>query len=353
MKTGEGEKEKESGVKIVPIGIKVGSQNTVITTSDWTEIETTCVKERSNLITGETEYIVGNEAAEMFGDGAEYMLRGGLPGNEEEADLLRRFLGRLIEKYDLPENSYVTYAIPAVESEVGINLFKKVVSQISIGWSGKEIWNDSFLGALALPGGIKIVEKTFLVINLGSTTTEVVAARKGEVLLSAVTGAVSGDLVDRWVKNEILNETRAALNIDLATARKYKEKYANLKSWENVQESVQLFRKGKSSFKISECIIKPIEDYLERLADFVCLEFLPELAETNFSVYKQVLAKEFILVGGMVEIPGLREKLGTIMSSQLGANVTMICPENPVAAPAKGAYTLSKYRTTTTQEQEK
>lgn len=328
----------------IPVGIKIGSQHTVVVTDGNEFVIHTCIKEIENPITGEKEYVIGDEAVEMFGDDVNYMLRGGFPGNEEEAELLKTFLLKLIKECNLPENSYVTYAVPSIESETSINLLKKVIAQLPIGWIGKEMWNDSFLGAIALPEGLDVINKTFLVINLGSSTTEVVAVRRGEIVYSLVTGAISGDAVDRRIKNEIQNETRGAVNIDLNTAREFKEKYANLKNWEKVQETVHLFEKGKYSFRIDECIIKPINEYVEEVADFVAMQFLPELAEKNFSIYRQIIKRDFVLIGGMAEIPGLAEKLEAMLRDRLGIGVTIKLPEKPSTASARGAYTISKYR---------
>lgn len=336
--------ETESKSAIVSIGVKIGSQRTVIAKGDEIIIVETCVKEKENPVTGEKDYIVGNEAAELYGDEAVYMLRGGLPGSEEEAELLKIFLTRIASEYGIPENSYVTYGVPSTESEEGIQLFKKVVSQVPIGWAGKEVWNDSFLAALALPEGLGMLDRTFVVVNAGSTTTDVVAIRKGEIVFSMVTGEVSGDLVDRWIKNEIMNETRGAVNVDLSTARSYKEKYANLREWKSVQETVQLFDKGLYTFRIDEAVNRPVERYLDSLVDFVVLEFLPSLAEFNFKMYKKVLESEFILTGGMAEIPGLKEKFATKLSEALGTSVTVRCPENPLTASARGALLISKLR---------
>ncbi|RLI78526.1 cell division protein FtsB, partial [Archaeoglobales archaeon] len=243
-----------------------------------------------------------------------------------------------------PENSYITYAIPSTQSEIGISLFKRTITQLPIGLGGKEVWNDSFLAALTLPDGMAMLNKSFVVVNAGSTTTEVIAVRKGEILLSMVTGEASGDIVDRWIKNRIRNETRGIVNIDLTTARMYKEKYANLKEKRDVKESVQVFEKGKYSFGIEECINKPIEELLEKLVNFVALEFLPMLAETNFSAYNQIIDKEFILTGGMAEIPGLKERFADMLSKALERDVTVTCPESPATASARGALFISKMR---------
>lgn len=338
------ESETKSKSNVVPVGIKVGSQRTVIAKGNDVLVIETCVKEKENPITGEKDYVVGNEAAELYGDEAVYMLRGGLPGNEEEAELLKIFLTRIANEYDIPENTYVTYGIPSTESEEGVNLFKKVVSQVPLGWAGKEVWNDSFLSALALPEGLGMLDRTFIVVNAGSTTTDVVAVRRGEIVFSMVTGEVSGDIVDRWIKNEIMNETRGAVNIDISTARSYKEKYANLKEWKSIQETVQLFDKGLYTFRIDEAVNKPVEKYLESLVDFITLEFLPSLAEFNFKMYKKALESEFILTGGMAEIPGLREKFATKLSDALGVAATVRCPENPLTASARGALLISSLR---------
>ncbi len=338
------DKEVENSTVAIPVGIKIGSQHTVIVTSDGEFVTHTCIREVENPITGEKEYVIGDEAIELFGDDVNYMLRGGFPGSEEEAELLKAFLLRLVKEYDIPENSYVTYAVPSIESEVCVNLLKKVIAQLPVGWVGKEMWNDSFLGALAFPEGMEMLNKTFLVINLGSSTTEVVAVRRGEIVYSLVTGAISGDSVDRKIRNEIQNETRGAVNIDITTAREFKERYANLKNWEKVQETVHLFEKGKYSFRIDECIIKPVNEYIEDVADFVAMQFLPELAERNFSVYRQIMKRDFILIGGMAEIPGLAEKLEAVLRDRLGVGISIKVPEKPSTASARGAYTISKLR---------
>ncbi len=341
---GKTEKKEEKEPVATPVGIKIGSQRTVIVTEDGTFVTHTCIKEVENPITGEKEFVVGDEALELFGDEADYMLRGGFPGTEEEAELLKIYLTKLASMYGLPENSYVTYAVPSIESEICINLVKKVIAQLPIGWVGKEMWNDSFLGALALDEGLDMINRTFLVINLGSSTTEVVAVRRGGIVYSLVTGAISGDSVDRKIRNEIQNETRGAVNIDLNTAREFKERYANLKNWEKVQETVHLFEKGKYSFRVDECIIRPVNEYLEEVADFVAMQFLPELAERNFSVYRQIMKKDFILLGGMAEIPGLAEKLEALLRDRLGVVVKIRMPDRPSLASAKGAYMISKFR---------
>jgi len=341
---GDKESVEKSETIAIPVGIKIGSQRTVIVTDEGEFVTHTCIKEVENPVTGEKEYVIGDEALELFGDEVNYMLRGGFPGNEEEAELLKVYLTKLVREFDIPESSYVTYAVPSIESDICLNLLKKVIAQLPVGWVGKEMWNDSFLGALALPEGMEMINKTFLVINLGSSTTEIVAVRRGEIVYSLVTGAISGDIVDRRIRNEIQNETRGAVNIDLNTAREFKEKYANLKNWEKVQETVHLFEKGRYSFRIDECIIKPVNEYTEEVADFVAMQFLPELAERNFSVYRQIIRKDFILIGGMAEIPGLPEKLETILRDRLGVNINIKVPERPSTASARGAYMISKFR---------
>jgi hypothetical protein len=341
---GDMESVEKSEIIAVPVGIKIGSQHTVIVTDEGEFVTHTCIRDVENPVTGEKGYVIGDEALELFGDDVNYMLRGGFPGSEEEAELLKVYLTKLVEMYGILENSYVTYAVPSIECDICVNLLKKVIAQLPVGWVGKEVWNDSFLGALALPEGMDMIDKTYLVINLGSSTTEVVAVRRGSIVYSLVTGAVSGDVVDRRIRNEIQNETRGAVNIDLNTAREFKERYANLKNWEKVQETVHLFEKGRYSFRIDECIIKPVNAYVEEVADFVAMQFLPELAERNFSIYRQVIKKDFILIGGMAEIPGLPEKLETILRGRLGVGINIKVPERPSTASARGAYTISKFR---------
>lgn len=247
-------------------------------------------------------------------------------------------------KNSIPEGSYVTYGIPATESEVGLDLLKRVVSQVSLGWAGKEVWNDSFLSALALEEGLDILDKSFVVVNAGSTTTDVLAVRKGEIVFKLITGDVSGDTVDRDIRNEVMSATRWAVRVDLSTARNYKESYANLKEWKSIEETVQLYGKEQYRFRIDEAVNRPVERYITNLADFIAFEYLPGLAENNFRTYKKALESEFILTGGMAEIEGLKEKLATEMSERLGVGINVRSPENPLTAPARGALLVSNLR---------
>lgn len=95
MTEGEKTEASESETQPVNVGIKIGSQRTAIAADSYLETFETCIGEKENPLTGKKEYIVGNEAADLFGDEANYMLRGGLPGSEEEAELLKVFLNRI------------------------------------------------------------------------------------------------------------------------------------------------------------------------------------------------------------------------------------------------------------------
>ncbi len=87
-----------------------------------------------------------------------------------------------------------------------------------------------------------------------------------------------------------------------------------------------------------------MNEYIEDVADFVAMQFLPELAERNFSVYRQIMKRDFILIGGMAEIPGLAEKLEAVLRDRLGVGISIKVPEKPSTASARGAYTISKLR---------
>jgi actin-related protein len=156
-------------------------------------------------------------------------------------------------------------------------------------------------------------------------------------------GTVSGSIVDQKIQLEIQNETQGIVNIDLNTARQYKENYANFFDYKPIYDSIHLPDRGQYGFKIEKSIMRPVEEYVSDVITSFTRSFLPQLAQNNYPTYKKVLAEPIILTGGMACIPGLAEVLQKKLTDDLESSVTCITSDRPDLAPAVGAYRISQY----------
>ena len=104
----------------VPIGVKLGSTRTVIAYPDedgeMGVIRTlTCLATYEDALTGEERVLYGEEAAREYPDRVEFMLRSGLPEDDDRAELTSTFFEEVIDANDIPTDSAVVYAIPTIE----------------------------------------------------------------------------------------------------------------------------------------------------------------------------------------------------------------------------------------------
>ncbi len=332
----------------VPIGIKVGSQRTVLAkmgNSGALEVNTvfSCLKNYRNSLTNEIESLYGEDATAVYGDEVEYMLRAGLPDTERDADLLKQFLDYILEVNNVPENSFITFSVPGVEGGEGLGKFKEIVESLDIGRGGKQIWSDSFCGAVPLYESLGGMYKTFLTINGGSSTLEVTAFRNGEVVHSTMSAMISGDGVDREIRLGVERDTRGSVYINNNHAREYKESYGSVNEVEPLEQDIQLHRKGKYTYSMSGIIRDALRDYAVQVAEYVTLNFLPQLAEKNFQVYKGVMSEPFVLMGGMSAIDGMRDMTELLIRETLGnEGVSIAMHDMPQFASAIGAYSISE-----------
>ncbi len=332
----------------VPIGLKIGSTRTVLVMPNYEGsldiVRTlTCVARYRDLFTGKLATKFGDEAAEEYADSVYFMFRAGLPQDDDSVKLAAQFIEYLVYRYNIPENSYVTLAHPAVENERGRKNLKEIISGMSIGRTGRQAWSEAFCGAIPAFDGLEAIKKTFMSVNMGSTTLEISAFRNGEPVHTVTLGTISGNLVDRKIRLGVQNETQGIVNIDLNTARKYKEEFANFIEYKPVYDSVHIHDRGQYGFKIEKSIMKPVEEYVNNVIEAIMENFFPQLAQDHYQTYKRVLTEPIILTGGMACIPGLRERIQQLLSDELEQKISVISSERPDLAPAIGAFRISEY----------
>ncbi|HMK45354.1 MAG TPA: cell division protein FtsA [Methanocella sp.] len=339
---------KKRSNEAVPIGLKIGSTRTVLVMPNYEGsldiIRTlTCVARYRDLFTGKLATKFGDEAAEEYADSVYFMFRAGLPQDDDSVKLAAQFIEHLVYRYDIPENSYVTLAHPAVENDRGRRNLKEIISGMSIGRTGRQAWSEAFCGAIPAFDGLEAIKRTFVSVNMGSTTLEISAFRNGEPVHTVTLGTISGNLVDRKIRLGVQNETQGIVNIDLNTARKYKEEFANFVDYKPVYDSVHIHDRGQYGFKIEKSIMKPVEEYVNNVIEAIMENFFPQLAQDHYQTYKRVLVEPIILTGGMACIPGLRDRIQQMLSDELEQKITVISSERPDLAPAIGAFRISEY----------
>jgi len=332
----------------VPIGLKIGSTRTVIAMPGYKgELEIvrtlTSVAKYRDLLTGKVLTKFGDEAADEYPESCTYMFRAGLPQDDDMVNLAEKFIEYLVYRFNIPENSYVTLAHPAVENEHGRRNLKEIINNMSIGRAGRQAWSEAFCGAIPVFDGLDALRKTFISINMGSTTLEISAFRNGAPVHTITLGTVSGTVVDRKIQLEVQNETQGIVNIDINTARQYKENYANFFDFKPIYDSIHLPDRGQYGFKIEKSIMRPVEEYVDEVIDAFSKFFLSRLSQSHYPTYKRVLSEPIILTGGMACIPGLAEVMQKQLCDDLESEVTCVTSDRPDLSPAVGAYRISQY----------
>ena len=336
------------GGAATPIGVKLGSTRTVIALpsehgSGLRTIQTlTCLASYEDPLTGEEKYLYGEEAATEYPDRVEYMLRSGLPEDEDRAELTKQFFNSVIESHDIPEDSVVVYAVPTINNPVGIDNLEEVIEQSPIGGRHIESFPESLCGSIPAVGdGLEAIEEIFIALNLGSTNLEVAAYRRGEQLTPYRTGAVTGNEVDRAISGYIEEETQGRVNVDTNTAREYKEQHADFEEFEPFTDIIQQPGGGSHEFTIEWSVMEAVDEYLDDVVDEFANTFLSQLANDHMKVYQLALDQPVVLTGGMACIPGLVEEFEERLSQELGRDIDAVSPNRPDLSATIGAQRIA------------
>ena len=336
------------GGSTTPIGVKLGSTRTVIALpsehgSGLRTIQTlTCLATYEDALTGEEKYLYGEEAATEYPDKVQYMLRSGLPEDEDRAELTKQFFNSVIESHDIPEDSAVVYAVPTINNPVGIDNLREVIEESPVGSQLIESYPESLCGSIpAVGNGLEAVEEIFIALNLGSTNLEASAYRRGEQLSPYRTGAVTGNEVDRAIAGYVEEETQGRVNIDTNTAREYKEQHADFVDFEPFTDIIQQPGGGRHEFTIEWSVMEAVDEYIDDVVDEFANTFLSQLANDHMKVYQLALDQPVVLTGGMACIPGVVEEFEERASEELGREINAIAPDRPDLSATIGAQRIA------------
>jgi hypothetical protein len=332
----------------VPVGVKLGSTRTVIALpdgdGDHRTIRTlTCLATYDDPITGEEKVLFGEEAAREYPDRVEFMLRSGLPEDDERADLTRTFFSSVLESHDVPEDSAVVYAIPTIDNPSGLANLEAVIEDSPVGSALMESYPESLCGSIpAFGDDLEAVEQIFIAVNMGSTNLEASAYRRGEQLSPYTTGAVTGNEVDRLIATNVEEETQGRVNVDITTAREYKEEHADFESFEPFSDIIQQPGGGTHEFTIENAVMDGMDAYMDDVVDEFANTFLPQLANDHMKVYQLALDRPVVLTGGMACIPGAVEEFQDRASEELQREIEAIAPERPDLSATVGAQRIAE-----------
>jgi hypothetical protein len=331
----------------VPVGVKLGSTRTVIYVPDedgsLTTVRTlTCLATYEDALTGDERVIYGEQAAREYPDRVRYMLRSGLPEDDDNADLARQFFSELVTSQGIPADSAVVYAVPTIDNEAGLANLSAVVEESGIGDALVRSFPESLCGSIpALGDDLEAIDEIFLAINMGSTNLEACAYRHGEQLAPFSTGSVTGNEVDRRIANAVEEETQGRVNIDRTTAREYKEEHGDFVDFEPFTDVIQQPGGGSHEFTIERSVMEPLDDYVDEVVDVIANEFLSELANSHIKPYQIALSRPIAVTGGMACIPGIVEVFEERLSEELNREVEAKAPERPDLAAAQGAQRIA------------
>ena len=328
------------------VGIKLGSTRTVLSVPNGSENEViqtlTCLAEYDDPLTGERGAVYGDAAAAEYPDRVEYMLRSGLPEDEDRAELAGRFFNEFTDANHVPEESVAVYAIPTIDNERGLENLQSVIEGSRVGGVAVRSFPESLCSAIPAKGrGLKALDDIFIAINMGSTNLEACAYRRGEQLSPWVTGAVTGNEVDRRIVTYVEEETQGRVKVDLTTAREYKEEHADFVDFQPFTDVVQQPGGGSHEFTIERAVMDAVDEYLDEVVAEVADKFLPTLASDYMKLYQIALSKPIVLTGGMACIPGIVDEFEARLGEALQREVSAEAPPDPRTAAAEGAQRIA------------
>ena len=337
---------RADGGSPVPVGVKLGSTRTVLVfpADDGLQVvrTLTCLASYEHPITGGTEHAYGDKAAAEYPDRVRFPLRSGLPDEGPQTERAQRFFAAVVDSHGVPADSVVVYATPASSDQSGQENLRRVIAASGIGEAGIERYPEGLCGSIpAFGDNLEAIDDVFLASNLGSTSTEFAAYRRGEQLAPYRTGAATGNEVDREIVNNAENETQSRIHVDINTAREYKEQYADFENFEPFTDVIQQPGGGRHEFTLSWSIMDAVETYLDRVVTAFTDEFLPQLANGHRRVYRLARRKPVVLTGGMACVPGLVGEFERRVSERLDRELSAVAPDRADIAATVGAYRIA------------
>lgn len=329
----------------LPVGVKLGSTRTVVTTGNGKGIDEYQAMSRlatyEDVLTGEERVLYGEEAESEYPDQVEPMIRDGVPNNYR-TDLTAEFFNEFTRANEIPADSAVVYAIPTVDNEEGLENLERVIEQSRVGEALVRSYPATLCGAIpAIGSGLDALDEIFVSVNLGSTYLEASAYRHGEQLSSHATGSVTGNEIDRRIAAYVEDETDGAVEIDTRTARHYKENHADFDNYEPFTDTIPQPDGGPYEFTVERAVMDACGEYLDAVVNEFADGFLPKLANDYRRLFGRALSNPIVLSGGMACIPGIVDEFETRLTKKLQGDVDAIAPPQPERAAAQGAHRIA------------
>lgn len=307
------------------IGIKPGSRNFVVKSSEELLLFPSCVYEHRDVKGKTNNYIVGD----IENIDSKFPLSRGIIITEEEALLF----SKLLENINIPKFSDIVIAAPEAELETGRELLKREINKV-LSPRNLTLFPESFCGAITSLGVDKAINSFFTTLNLGSTTTGIGIFSSGnKKLLTSFTEA-SGTQVDDSIFKLLLN-TYGNPIISINTVREIKEKF-NFKNPEYTP--IDIFIGGTQ--KTVDCsgeVMKVLKEYIYKVSSLLTMTISKLDSTTAF----RALNSKLIFTGGMSNLPGLTEAIIYSINDKMNSEMKSITVEHGETAPAIGAYKLA------------
>ena len=205
-----------------------------------------------------------------------------------------------------------------------------------------ESYPESLCGSIpAFGDDLEAIEQIFISVNMGSTNLEASAYRRGEQISPFTTGAVTGNEVDRIIANYVEEETQGRVNIDITTAREYKEEHADFEEFEPFTDIIQQPGGGSHEFTIERSVMDACNEYLDDVVEEFANTFLSQLASDHMKVYQLALDRPVVLTGGMACIPGIVEEFEKRVGEELGREIEAVAADRPDLSATIGAQRIA------------
>lgn len=326
------------------IGLKPGSQNTVVASRIESVILTkaikTCVRYPRNALINKIAVpkpIVGDEASK-FAD-AKYPLNLGLVETSEGMKQIIEIFKSL--EIDIPHGSDIVIASPAMEINEGkmrlADAVKEVFHPNGVYLVSEALCSNIYLlinqGMIHDPNDL--MSKTILSANLGSSTFEFGCFDQTDTVHLSAHSEAGGNIVDEKIFMKIKNSIGDAM-ISLPDVREMKEG-SSLKEQREFEVKGQT-RDGIVVKTVSEEVTEPIKEYVNMVAEIIKRELRNISPQVRRSAFEMPLA----ISGGMANIEGLPEELTNVLNDKLNYPIKTIysTEKNSHMTAAMGALML-------------
>lgn len=340
------------------IGLKLGSEFSVLCTHSTVTKELTCVYERPTSVVRDDKVMEFSYKADGFSDSV-YPLKYGMPRDDMNVPIarslkyLREFSSWFLQ--DIPHEVGIMFCVPLMGYQKGLDWLKNEIRQLPWGTVGRQFILEAWAGAVGTIGIDAAMETHTLAINFGSTTTEVLL-QSGKQRVHHAVWPYGGANLDVDLSEAIKQAHRGA-TVTRTVAREIKEQF-NLREPQPLP--TVLVREGRRvEVEVQPDTIRPvINEYLVGIANWIGAQFLPKAAQTNEKAVTAIQRHGTGIVvacGGMVNMPGFTDNLFDVLWRVCGLNpnVQRAVPQDGVTAPAIGSKIIADEFETERRNQEK